>query len=81
MDTMNGVVNKATGLLLRCGYCDFTISPDFKPDIEEQHGDVPYPPNLFRTRTKNPPFSETITHWTGNGWDEVPRIEFVPPGK
>jgi len=73
METMNGVVNILTGLLLRAGYCDFTLDPNFDPEVEAQHGNVPQPFYVV----KDMPFYEpsvNITHWTGNGWDEVPRV-------
>lgn len=73
METMNGVVNILTGLLLRCGYCDFTTDPNFNPLLEAQHGDVPYPFYLLSNPFIDPP-SAYITHWNGSGWDEVPRI-------
>lgn len=73
MDVLNGVVNIATGLLLKAGYCDFTTDPSFNPEIEAQHGDVPSPFYVFKDMSFYDP-SINITHWNGNGWDEVPRI-------
>jgi hypothetical protein len=73
METMNGVVNISTGLLLRAGYCDFTLDPNFYPSIEAQYGDTPNPCYIFNDFASQNP-SDFITHWNGNGWDEVPRI-------
>ncbi len=78
MDMMNGVVNIATGLLLRAGYCDFTKEHNFNPNIEAQHGDVPSPCYIVNEIPPEPA-SDMVTHWTGEGWDEVPRVQFVPP--
>lgn len=72
MENMNGVVNIETGLLLRCGFCDFTTQSDFNPEIEMQHGDVPYSSHILNEIPPEPA-SANITHWNGEGWDEVPR--------
>lgn len=74
METMNGVVSIETGLLLRAGYCDFTTDPNFNPQIEAQYGGVPDPFYILNDPFTKPP-SDYVTHWNGNGWDEVPRIE------
>jgi hypothetical protein len=71
MNTMNGVVNIISGLLLRCGYCDFVQDSSFDPETEAQHSDVPYPRYLANDPYE--PDSPNVTHWNGNGWDEVPR--------
>ncbi len=79
-DSMNGVFNKATGLLLRAGYCDFTKAGNFNPEIEDQRDGLQQPIYLFKPVMPDP-LSEMVTHWNGESWDEVPRIEFVPPSK
>jgi hypothetical protein len=75
-DSMNGVFNKATGLLLRAGFCDFTTDPGFNPEIEEQKDGL-YPPVYILNEIPPKPASEFVTHWNGESWDEVPRIEFI----
>lgn len=76
METMNGVINIATGLLLRAGYCDFINDGSFKPEIEAQHGDVPSVFYVLNDSLVQPP-SDYVTHWSGEGWDEVPRIDVM----
>lgn len=71
MDELMGVIEISTGLLLRAGFCDFTIDGTFNAATEEQHANAPQP--MWTKNDPDFPNSEFITHWTGGGWDLVLR--------
>lgn len=68
---LNGVVEKATGNLLRVGRCDFTTDGSFDEVLEEQHPNPPRP--YYCVRDPRNPDSEKITNWDGVEWTEVDR--------
>lgn len=58
--TQNGVIEMATGDLLRAGFCDFSSDGAFNPSREEYRTDVPFPA-VARG-------SGTWHRWDGNAW-------------
>jgi hypothetical protein len=62
----NGVIETATGDLLRAGYCDFENDGSFDPDTETYRTDVP---DAARVRGDD---ASTVMHrWTGSAWTLV----------
>jgi len=63
MATYKGVIEKATGDLLRVGYVDFENESSFNPSIEEVRTDVPYPGQVIYSLD----FTE-FHRWNGSSW-------------
>ena len=64
--TCNGVIETATGDLLRAGFCDFENDGQFSAGTETYRTDVPHPAKVKGDA------SETNMHrWTGSAWTEV----------
>lgn len=61
--TQNGVINQATGDLLRCGNCDFSTDGAFNASTEAIRTDVPIP-----AYTKGQPGSTQFTRWNGTAY-------------
>jgi len=60
------VIEKATGDLLRAGFCDFEHDGSFDSDLEEIREDVPFP-----GKARGDPDFQTFHRWTGIAWIEV----------
>ena len=70
MVVTNGVIETATGDLLRAGYCDFVTDGSLNVGTETVKTDVPCLP---KAKGKN---GLTAMHrWTGTEWIEVPQPE------
>ena len=62
---MNGVIEIATGDLLRAGYCDFDDDA-FLPILQSIRTDVPEVP-----QRRGDPFLTTMHRWDGSAWINV----------
>lgn len=58
--TQNGVIEKATGDLLRAGFCDFSSDGAFDASVEECRSDVPFPAVSRGNAAWH--------RWTGSAW-------------
>jgi len=65
---MNGVIETATGNLVKAGCCDFTRQ--FDVATHTQRNDVPEPPKPYRAKNY-PGGGSTFHRWTGSEWAEV----------
>lgn len=65
MTTTKGVIDKATGNLLRAGNSDFDQQEEFDPQNEEFRTDVPKPPRIFHSTDGQ------YHQWTGSAWQLV----------
>lgn len=63
---MNGVIETETGYLLRCGHCNFNVSP-FNPLTETLVYDVPDGAIILHDCDDTP----EVTRWTGSAWETV----------
>lgn len=61
--TMNGVIDTATGDLLRAGFCDFTLDGSFNPGTETYRTDVPFP-----SKVKGSEYELEFHQWDGLDW-------------
>lgn len=68
---MNGVIETATGILLRKGFCNFTNDGSFDSDNEAERTDVTYTAMCKKN-------DDTATHekWNGVSWETV--LETTP---
>lgn len=66
---MNGVIETATGDLLRAGYADFLNDGAFNPAVESYRVDVPEPA-FARSRRRN----TQIHRWGGVQWTLIPYV-------
>jgi hypothetical protein len=62
----NGVIETATGDLVRCGFCDFSASDDFDSETETYKTDVPHP-----GKVRGDPDEAKMHRWNGSSWVEV----------
>jgi hypothetical protein len=62
----NGVIDTATGDLLRCGYCDFENDGSFNPVVEAIRNDAPEVSPVMRVGE-----SGTYKRWNGTVWVDV----------
>lgn len=68
---MKGVIEKATGDLLRIGDCDWENDGSFDSNTEEVRSDVP---DGAIVRGQNFPTTQAnMSRWNGNEWVEVPQ--------
>jgi len=66
MATHNGVIETATGDLLRAGYCIFDDDGSFDGANETERTDCPHPPKVRGD------VNETqMDRWNGTAWVEV----------
>ena len=63
---MNGVIETATGDLLRAGYCDFENDGSFNPATETLRIDVPDP-----AKVRGNIYHATMYRLDGAAWVEV----------
>ena len=61
--THNGVIDTATGDLLRAGYCDFTNDGSFDVGAETVLLSVPFPPKVI-----GDPHETQMHRWDGAAW-------------
>lgn len=66
MIAFSGVIETATGELLRAGYCDFSADGSFDGGTEAIRTDVPYPPKVRREGVAG-----NMDKWDGAAWVEV----------
>ena len=67
MDTQNGVIDKTTGDLKRCGFCDFENDGSLDVGTEEYRTDVPFPAYVVNNESE-----PTKKHnWNGSGWTVI----------
>ncbi len=64
--TMNGVIETASGDLLRAGFCDFLNDGSFNAGTETNRADVPYP-----AKVKGNEFGDKFHRWNGSAWVEI----------
>ena len=64
--THNGVIETATGDLLRAGYCDFTTDGSFDSGTETERTDVPHP-----SKVRGQEDYANMHRWNGTAWVEV----------
>ena len=76
MTVLQGVIVTSTGHLIRAGYVDFTLLPDFDAGTESVRTDVPDPPfvkaffnGIFDS---GDPDYDTFHRWNGSAWVTVP---------
>lgn len=62
----HGVIETATGDLLRSGYCDFTNDGAFNGGTETERTDVPHP-----AKTRGDADETNMDRWNGSAWVEV----------
>ena len=62
----NGVIETATGDLLRAGYCDFATDGSFSSPTETQRTDCPHP-----AKVKGQEDETQMHRWNGTDWIEV----------
>ena len=70
---MNGVIETATGDLLRAGFCDFATDGSFNPGTETIRTDVPRPAMIRRSGAPG-----DHRRWDGGAWVLVPQPNDVP---
>lgn len=66
MATYNGVIETASGDLLRSGFCDFENDGSFNGATESYRTDVPFPAKI-----KGAPEETQMHQWNGSSWDLV----------
>ena len=66
METYKGVINKATGDLIRCGYTDFENDGSFDSATEEIKTDCPEPGAINGNEAGDP-----FDRWDGSDWVKV----------
>lgn len=66
MQGYNGVIETATGFLLKSGFCDFSLGTPFDPLLETYKTNIPYP-----SKIKGQVGETLISKWTGATWVEV----------
>ena len=65
--TQYGVIETATGDLLRAGFCDcFETDGSFNAGTETCRSDVPFP-----SKIKGDPDEANMHRWNGSAWVEV----------
>ena len=62
----NGVIETATGDLLRAGFCDFESDGSFDAGTETMRTDCPCPANI-----RGDPEETQMHQWTGSAWQLV----------
>lgn len=67
---MNGVIETATGDLIRAGLCDFSQDGSFDDVTEDYRNDVPVPPKVRGDKN-----NDKHHRWNGSSWDEVDQPE------
>jgi len=65
-ETHCGVIETATGDLLKAGYCDFENDGSFDSATQTQRTDVPSP-----AKCRGPEEEEKMHRWNGTVWIEV----------
>jgi len=66
MSNENGVIQTATGDLLRAGFCDFENDGAFDSGTETYRTDIPIPSKI-KGDTENSVFHR----WNGSAWVEI----------
>lgn len=64
-----GVIETATGDLIRAGYCSFI--GQFDSETHEQRTDVPVPAKISSQKQPGPVTPTHFHRWTGTEWTEV----------
>ncbi len=64
--TQNGVIETASGDLLRSGFCDFEHDGSFEPSTETHMSNVPFP-----SKCKGDEGETKMDRWNGLEWIEV----------
>jgi len=69
MADYNGVIDTATGDLLRSGFCDFSADGSFNGATETYKARMPFPGETRDPDTNR--LSEMMSRWNGSAWVRV----------